>query len=124
MITTHSASKVAMEDHLATMEDKLKEVTQCIKTTVEQLSARLDFFDKRLSALGKNVSSLSGEVWENSSRIWAESEVEQRQNFILGRSLQKPITFDGSVPWELYKLQFDMLAEMNCWNENDRAMNL
>ena len=32
--------------------------------------------------------------------------------------------FDGSVPWDTYKLQFDTAANMNHWGEQDKAAHL
>ena len=32
------------------------------------------------------------------------------------QQFQKPFPFDGRSPWDAYKLQFKMLAEVNCWS--------
>ena len=42
--------------------------------------------------------------------------------------IEKPIVppskYDGSVPWEDYKIQFEMISELNCFTDNQKAMFL
>jgi hypothetical protein len=38
--------------------------------------------------------------------------------------LQKPPPFDGRTPWDAYKLQFEMLADVNLWSDAERATYL
>ena len=38
--------------------------------------------------------------------------------------LQKPPPFDGRTPWDAYKLQFEMLADVNHWSDSERATYL
>ena len=38
--------------------------------------------------------------------------------------LQKPPPFDGRTPWDAYKLQFEMLADVNHWSDAERATYL
>ncbi|CAG2246143.1 unnamed protein product [Mytilus edulis] len=42
--------------------------------------------------------------------------------------IEKPVVppskYDGSVPWEDYKIQFEMISELNCWTDNQKAMFL
>ena len=37
---------------------------------------------------------------------------------------QKPPPFDGRSPWDAYKLQFEMLADVNGWSDAERATYL
>ena len=41
-----------------------------------------------------------------------------------GTQLQKPPPFDGHSPWDAYKLQFEMLAEVNRWTSAQKATYL
>ena len=36
----------------------------------------------------------------------------------------KPVPYDGQSSWEAYKLQFEMLAQLNGWNETQKATYL
>ena len=72
--------------------------------------------------LEKHVTSLSDEIQENSRRIHERPECGQSGSFV--KSLQKPIPFDGGVPWEACKLQFEMLSQMNNWSDSDKAAHL
>ena len=38
--------------------------------------------------------------------------------------MQKPPPFDGRAPWDAYKLQFEMLADVNHWSDAERATYL
>ena len=39
-------------------------------------------------------------------------------------AIQKPARFDGSIPWDTYQLQFEAVAQMNHWGEQDKAAHL
>jgi hypothetical protein len=113
-----------LEDQIASLEKKFDNLTQHFESTMQQQSARLDALDGRFHELEKHVVSLADKVQENSRRILSGSQSEQGQSSSLVRTCQNPVPFEGNVPWESYKLQFEMLAEMNCWNERDRAAHL
>ncbi|CAC5382815.1 unnamed protein product [Mytilus coruscus] len=36
----------------------------------------------------------------------------------------RPSKYDGSVSWEDYKIQFEMISELNCWTDTQKAMFL
>ena len=36
----------------------------------------------------------------------------------------KPPTFDGSGSWTDYKIQFELLAELDSWEESTKAIHL
>ncbi|XP_028417631.1 uncharacterized protein LOC114542079 [Dendronephthya gigantea] len=38
-----------------------------------------------------------------------------------GRPVQKPAVFDGRTPWEAYKTQFEIVAEINRWDGTEKA---
>ena len=38
--------------------------------------------------------------------------------------MQKPPPFDGCSPWDAYKLQFEMLVDVNCWSDAEKATHL
>ena len=37
------------------------------------------------------------------------------------RSVQRPAPFDGRTAWDAYRTQFELLAEINRWNEVEKA---
>ena len=39
-------------------------------------------------------------------------------------AIQNPMPFDVSIPWDTYKLQFEAVAMMNHWREQDKAAHL
>lgn len=39
-------------------------------------------------------------------------------------SKRKPADFDGQVPWEAYKAQFDILADAQSWSIDERVLQL
>lgn len=45
--------------------------------------------------------------------------------FGTSRTLRAPTpTFDGSTPWRDYLVQFELIAELNCWDERSKALQL
>lgn len=45
-------------------------------------------------------------------------------NADMGKAHVKPPVFDGTTPWTDYLVQFEMVAEMNQWNDKQMAMYL
>ena len=41
-----------------------------------------------------------------------------------GRPVQKPTLYDGKMPWESYFVQFNVITEMNGWQEHQKAAYL
>jgi hypothetical protein len=37
------------------------------------------------------------------------------------RPIQKPATFDGRIPWDSYRTQFEIIAGINRWSEGEKA---
>ena len=115
-MTTHSAAKLEMEDRVASLAEKLESLTQLVKSTEQRQSTHLENLDGRIHVLEKTLASLSQEVRESSCRIQEHGDHR--------RPIQKPIPFDGGVPWESYKLQFELLAQMNGWSDRDKGLQL
>jgi hypothetical protein len=39
----------------------------------------------------------------------------------VGRPTQRPTTFDGKTSWDAYKTQFEIVAEINGWESQEKA---
>ena len=39
----------------------------------------------------------------------------------VARPTQKPTTFDGKTSWDAYKTQFEIVAEINGWESQEKA---
>ena len=125
MTTTRSASRVAMEEQVELLTKKLEDISKMMEETTQHQCTRLDEMDRRFRMLEKHVTSLSDEIQVNSSRIQGtEDRGPSSSGSSLAKSQQKPIPFDGAISWEAYKLQFEMLSEMNGWDSSDRASYL
>ena len=125
MTTTRSASRVAMEEQVELLTKKLEGISKMMEETTQQQCTRLDEMDRRFHMLEKHVTSLCDEIQVNSSRIQGtEDRGPSSSGISLAKSQQKPIPFDGAISWEAYKLQFEMLSEMNGWDSSDRASYL
>ena len=35
--------------------------------------------------------------------------------------VQRPTLYDGKTPWDAYRIQYEMTAEINGWNESEKA---
>ena len=44
--------------------------------------------------------------------------------FDTGRARQRPSPFDGKIPWDVYHTQFELLAQLNKWNQGEKAAHL
>ena len=45
-------------------------------------------------------------------------------SFDAGRARQRPSPFDGKIPWDVYHTQFELLAQLNKWNQGEKAAHL
>ena len=37
------------------------------------------------------------------------------------RPVLKPMSFDGAITWEAYFAHFEIIAQVNCWNEQEKT---
>ena len=91
-----------------------------LKTFSDKLSKTLDTAEQQMHVKVENVTplkaSLSPEVSKFSTPLSASSgDPEQK------RPVQKPPSFDGKSQWEPYIAQFEIVAGMNQWNDEQKG---
>ena len=122
---------VRMEEQMALLMNKLDEQSEQIKRLTERQSAQLEDIERRQQQMEKQVIALM-----EGQRATQEACHEPKQDEpadtlgsphgwsgyqgLVPTAIQKPLSFDGSVPWDTYKLQFDTIAKMNHWEEQDK----
>ena len=91
-----------------------------LKTFSDKLSKTLDTAEQQMHVKVENFTplkaSLSPEVSKFSTPLSASSgDPEQK------RPVQKPPSFDGKSQWEPYIAQFEIVAGMNQWNDEQKG---
>ena len=59
-----------------------------------------------------------------SSASFPDSGTMEAHGGRASHQMAKPLPYDGQFPWEAYKLQFEMLAQLNGWSETQKATYL
>ena len=134
-MSSGTRATVRMEEQMALLMEKLDEQSQQIKRLTERQSAQLEDIERRQQQMEKQVIALM-----EGQRATQEACHEPKQDEpadtlgsphgwsgyqgLVPTAIQKPLSFDGSVPWDTYKLQFDTIAKMNHWGEQDKAAHL
>ncbi|KAJ7362160.1 hypothetical protein OS493_013252 [Desmophyllum pertusum] len=138
---------VASMSELKTMVLGVGKQNQSVEQQFQQLAARLDMVDSRISEIeSQSFRSLLNETTEKNkettdvhlrvppvgSETGAEylqtsgspgckSPVAQTQ---LDKPKIRPATFSGNTSWEDYLAQFELVAEINRWNDSMKATYL
>ena len=108
--------------HLKSLEQsqvlpRLPPPTQSLST--QSPPACVDFQDELADRLDQ-IHTMAEAVRKPPTPPQPSKFTERRK---LGKSL-KPNTFDGVSPWEDYKAQFDLIAELNSWEDETKAVYL
>ena len=118
---------------MALLTQKLEEQSQQIKFLKQ--STQLEDMKRRQYQMEKNVHALM----ERQKTTQQEMQLPPKQDLETDTSsqihpggypgpaaaaIQKPAPFDGSIPWDTYQLQFEAVAKMNHWGEQDKAAHL
>ena len=108
--TEEVQSKLVKELHVTkdALRDELLGELETRFTTKEQLESAINKRSTRSSPL-----SVSAPEFVPSSDIVPGQGVAHR--------IQRPQPFGGDAPWDAYKLQFEMLAEINKWSDEEKA---
>ena len=81
---------------------------------------------KQVEAL--RIHELSPPSDQSTSATVTTRQQEADRNFGKASFAEKPrirpATFDGSTSWTDYKVQFELLAELNCWDDTAKAVYL
>ncbi|KAL3876292.1 hypothetical protein ACJMK2_034157, partial [Sinanodonta woodiana] len=72
----------------------------------------------------ENVANTSGNInyQENRRSLGYGANANLNRNF--QKPLVRPATYDGSEPWEDFRVHFELVAEINSWTEDQKAMFL
>ena len=136
VMSTGTRATVRMEEQMALLMQKLDEQCQQIKCLTERQSTQLGEMERRQYQMEKRVNSLmeEQETLQQEMRLKHKQDSEadtlaQPQTFSgysgpVAATIQKPMPFDRSIPWDTYKLQFEAVAMMNHWGEQDKAAHL
>ena len=142
-------TSVRLDEQLTILMERMEEQSRQLQRLTEQLSGRIESTEKEqhhiATTLREIESSLLRKQKEMCESILQESVTGDRtpekvshdpgadmpsqdMKVTRGSSIavvtQKAIPFDGKVCWDAYKTQFEMLASMNHWDEQEKALHL
>ena len=76
---------------------------------------------KGLRKYGDNLSSQPGVPRDSSTPGLFLRKCFTSIKGDVGRPVQKPTLYDGKTPWESYLAQFNIIADMNAWGDQEKA---
>lgn len=97
---------------------KLTEVADANGKLEQKLDSELVAADERMCHIEDNIQH----VHENVQRI--EARIDGLDSSGRGSTSLKIPTFDGTIPWATFKVQFDTAMHFNQWNEQKAATSL
>ena len=108
----------ATEEMQSKLSEELRTIREALRDELfEELEAKFTTRDHLESTLrGAKRSPLSASAPE----FVPSSEVVPGPGAGAAHKM-RPQPFDGDAPWDAYKLQFEMLAEINKWSDDERA---
>ncbi|XP_049318634.1 uncharacterized protein LOC125780378 [Bactrocera dorsalis] len=99
-----------------------KRLAQQITENNTQVQEKFSKFEDELSTLKNDEENLKSEVLQLSNRV-RELQLHGPAPSINNQRLKAP-TFDGSIPFQIFKLQFEKTAMANNWNAADKVASL
>ncbi|XP_049316545.1 uncharacterized protein LOC125779313 [Bactrocera dorsalis] len=99
-----------------------KRLAQQITENNTQVQEKFSKFEDELSTLKNDEENLKSEVLQLSNR-GRELQLHGPAPSTNNRRLKAP-TFDGSIPFQIFKLQFEKTAMANNWNAADKVASL
>ncbi len=118
--------KTVTQDRLRATEEMQSKLTEELQVTKEALRDELlgeleeGFTTKeQLESAIKKPSTRSSPLSVSAAEFIPSSDVVSGQR--AARKIQHPQPFGGDAPWDAYKLQFEMLAEINKWLDDEKA---
>ncbi|KAL3887477.1 hypothetical protein ACJMK2_027418 [Sinanodonta woodiana] len=112
--TTLQTSTHTFKAHSRSQLKEIKRLERECKALESQIQGNLTSLE--------NVANTSGNItYQENPRCSAYCA-----NANLNRNFQKPLvrpaTYDGSEPWEDFRVHFQLVAEINNWTEDQKAM--
>ena len=77
---------------------------------------------RELQALQRDYQRLEQQIRDTTAQI--QNSPQNRRQPGYEKPLVRPVTYDGKDPWEDYVVQFELVSEMNGWNNDQKAMFL
>ncbi len=120
--------KGLFQSHLRKIEQDVDAVRDTQEQTARDLlAARSSCKEEVLSELQTKLGStpsLAPALSFTSSASLPDAGTMEAQGGRAPKQITKPLPYDGQSSWEAYKLQFEMLAQLNGWSETEKATYL
>ena len=120
-------------DQLLTAVEKLDKHVQSTKADLHrkmiEISSAYPIGSPKAKSTVVKPNSVESATKLNQKCYWTKLDSDRCQSSDVGQvGRKKPIQavpkFDGKSSWEVFKVQFDIAAEINGWQENDKAVFL
>ncbi|XP_049316417.1 myosin-13-like [Bactrocera dorsalis] len=111
-----------LESRLTQQHRLVQQITENTTQLQKQVQEKFSKFEDELSTLKNDEENLKAEVLQLSNRV-RELEVHGPAPSTNNQRLKAP-TFDGSIPFQIFKLQFEKTAMANNWNAADKVASL
>ena len=102
--------EAVQQDRQHQLERKLAEETSLLTSTQSAMEDKIASLERRLETLREEEAG--------------GATVTLATSAAPARKLREPGSFDGSGSWEAYKTQFQMLAHLNRWSNEEKAVYL
>ena len=125
-----SSAEEGLENLLATQQKLTSELHAAKTGIVNDLMGELEerFATKTQLATEMSKAKAAHTLRVSAPEFIPSHESPTTESLAGGRAatahFQKPPPFDGRSPWGAYKLQFEMLADVNGWSDAERATYL
>ncbi len=120
--------KGLFQSHLRKIEQDVDAVRDTKEQTARDLlAARSSCKEEVLSELQTKLGStpsLAPALSIMSSASLPDAGTMEAQGGRAPKQITKPLPYDGQSSWEAYKLQFEMLAQLNGWSKTEKATYL
>ena len=105
----------------AAQESRHHELARKVKEETSLMSSTQSAMEDKLAALERQMERLREEEAERTmtANLGGATAIPSRT-----RKLREPGSFDGNGSWEAYKTQFQMLAHLNRWSNEEKAVYL
>ncbi|XP_049318629.1 myosin-13-like isoform X2 [Bactrocera dorsalis] len=111
-----------LESRLTQQHRLVQQITENTTQLQKQVQEKFSKFENELSTLKNDEENLKAEVLQLSNRV-RELQLHGPAPSTNNQRLKAP-TFDGSIPFQIFKLQFEKTAMANNWNAADKVASL
>ena len=112
--------KTVTQDRLRATEEMQSKLTEEMRVTREALRDEL-FGELEVKLESAMRSARSSPLSASAPEFVPSSDVVPGPGPGVTHKVQRPQPFGGDAPWDAYKLQFEMLAEVNMWSDGEKA---